>query len=432
MENNIQTLLDKYEAKPLNSIKLENDILDIEKKIILEKESQIPDLVQASTRPFDKNYCFYGISLTRSTKENIFPKERYFLKSQQVVDLKPIEIDQIFEDDKLFKNADISPSSNNIEKKEDEDEDSVHNQIISSIENHHYKSYIPKNLTKAYFNLNEVDNEWYIISNNNPIEGPFNDFAMYNKLNLLFYDSFSKKEKLPNFLINEKRSDIFMTMDDCYKRLIDKYENNKQSNNIIAAYNQYQNKVMFQYMNNMLLLYQNQMLKSNQMNKNMTSNALNNQKNKNNAPNKFNNNNKDNKNKNDQNNKIKGYNKKGVNANKKKIKDNKNYDKFNNNNGRNNYNNRGNKYFYNNSFYSNNYHNNYNNYNNYHHNKYNKKEKRIDLPEMKENDTQNNNEKVADDNKIEEKKEIKNEHSSVVEKKEESKIIDKEEFFRKE
>ena len=219
MEKKIQNLLDKYEPKPLNSLKLENNILDIEKDIIFEKESQIPNFVLNSNCPFDKNYCFYDISLTVSTKENIFPKEKYFLKSQQIVELKPVDINKIFDDDITFKNDTTNSPNEKREEKEDIKDDEVQKKIISSIENHNYKSYIPKNLEKNNnINPNEVINEWYIIGNKTK-EGPFNDFTMYNKLYQIYYDATSKKEKLPNYLINEKKTDIFMTMDECFSRL---------------------------------------------------------------------------------------------------------------------------------------------------------------------------------------------------------------------
>ena len=94
-----QTILDKYESSSLDSLKLDKNLLDIEKNIIFEKESQIPNLVLQSNCPFNKNYCFYDIALNVSTKENMFPKQKYYLKSQQVVELKPIDINSIFNDE---------------------------------------------------------------------------------------------------------------------------------------------------------------------------------------------------------------------------------------------------------------------------------------------------------------------------------------------
>ena len=422
MDKKIQAFLDKYEPKPLNSIHMENKILEIEKDIIFEKESQIPNLVINSNCPFDKNYCFYDISLTVSTKENIFPKEKYFLKSQQIVELKPVDINEIFNDDIMFQNvAQPSPEGKKEnEKVEDEDEDSVHKKIISSIETHHYKSYIPKNLEKNNnIIINKSDNEWYIIGNNIK-EGPFNDFAMYNKLYKIYYESISKKEKMPNYLINEKKADIFMTMDDCFKRLKTKYEYNSQNN----ANNQLFNKLMLQYMNNMLI-YRTQMMKYYQMNNIASMNSINNQNaNKSTVPNKFDNSQNNANISNIANNKL----------NNKKKNDNRNINnKYNNTNNRwnnsNNYNfnNRGKNQF--NQFNNNNrFHKN----NNYHQNKYYKKEKRIkddDYKEKKENNytqNKNGNGKELEDKKNEalnKKEELHRENNMSEDNKEEQNII---------
>ena len=402
MEKKIQNLLDKYEPKPLNSLKLENNILDIEKDIIFQKESQIPNFVLNSNCPFDKNYCFYDISLTVSTKENIFPKEKYFLKSQQIVELKPVDINKIFDDDITFKNDTTNSPNEKREEKEDIKDDEVQKKIISSIENHNYKSYIPKNLEKNNnINPNEVINEWYIIGNNTK-EGPFNDFTMYNKLYQIYYDATSKKEKLPNYLINEKKTDIFMTMDDCFSRLKTKYEYPKQTTP--SANTQYLNQVKMLYMNNMKMLnYYYQMNILNNMNninqRNKINNQNNNKNNKNNVPNKFDNSNNKQKIRNPNttaNNKFNNNNKNN-NKNIQRKNDNiNNNNKFNNNNNmnnrwnNNNYNNKG-KNQYNNGN-NGRYHKNNNYQQHYQMNKYNKKEKRIDKDyKKKDNSLKNKN-----------------------------------------
>ena len=402
MEKKIQNLLDKYEPKPLNSLKLENNILEIEQDIIFEQESQIPNFVLNSNCPFDKNYCFYDISLTVSTKENIFPKEKHFLKSQQIVELKPVDINKIFDDDITFKNDTTNSPNEKREEKEDIKDDEVQKKIISSIENHNYKSYIPKNLEKNNnINPNEVINEWYIIGNNTK-EGPFNDFTMYNKLYQIYYDATSKKEKLPNYLINEKKTDIFMTMDDCFSRLKTKYEYPKQTTP--SANTQYLNQVKMLYMNNMKMLnYYYQMNILNNMNninqRNKINNQNNNKNNKNNVPNKFDNSNNKQKIRNPNttaNNKFNNNNKNN-NKNIQRKNDNiNNNNKFNNNNNmnnrwnNNNYNNKG-KNQYNNGN-NGRYHKNNNYQQHYQMNKYNKKEKRIDKDyKKKDNSLKNKN-----------------------------------------
>ena len=395
MEKTIQYLLDKYEPKTLNSIKLENNILDIEKEIIFENESQIPNFVLNSSCPFDKNYCFYDISLKASTKENIFPKEKYFLKTQQIVELKPIDINKIFEDDTMFKNdLSISPEDKKKEEKK-YSEELVHQKIISLIKSNHYKSYTPKNLEKKEIidsNANEFDNEWYIIENDIE-EGPFNDFQMYNKLYKIFYDL---KGKFPNYLLKEKKSDIFMTMNDCFDRLRTKYEFNKQN----TANNEYFNQLKLQFMNN-LLIYNTQMLKYYQINAMNTKNSLNNKNShninkSNNAPNKFDNTSKK---------------KRPVNTTNNKFNNNRKFDYRNENNKFNN--NMDNKRW-NNSMHNNKGKKINNNivgkdrflYYNQHQyqNKYNKKEKRVDKEhdEKKKNYLKNKKEKDLEKKKSEE------------------------------
>ena len=398
MEKKIQNLLDKYEPKPLNSLKLENNILDIEKDIIFEKESQIPNFVLNSNCPFDKNYCFYDISLTVSTKENIFPKEKYFLKSQQIVELKPVDINKIFDDDITFKNDTTNSPNEKREEKEDIKDDEVQKKIISSIENHNYKSYIPKNLEKNNnINPNEVINEWYIIGNNTK-EGPFNDFTMYNKLYQIYYDATSKKEKLPNYLINEKKTDIFMTMDDCFSRLKTKYEYPKQTTP--SANTQYLNQVKMLYMNNMKMLnYYYQMNILNNMNninqRNKINNQNNNKNNKSNVPNKFDNSNNKQKIRNPNTTANNKFNNNNKNIQRKNDNRNNNNKSNNNNNmnnrwNNNNYNNKG-KNQYNNGN-NGRYHKNNNYQQHYQMNKYNKKEKRIDKDyKKKDNSLKNKN-----------------------------------------
>ena len=402
MEKKIQNLLDKYEPKPLNSLKLENNILDIEKDIIFEKESQIPNFVLNSNCPFDKNYCFYDISLTVSTKENIFPKEKYFLKSQQIVELKPVDINKIFDDDITFKNDTTNSPNEKREEKEDIKDDEVQKKIISSIENHNYKSYIPKNLEKNNnINPNEVINEWYIIGNNTK-EGPFNDFTMYNKLYQIYYDATSKKEKLPNYLINEKKTDIFMTMDDCFSRLKTKYEYPKQTTP--SANTQYLNQVKMLYMNNMKMLnYYYQMNILNNMNNINQRNKINiqnnNKNNKNNVPNKFDNSNNKQKIRNPNTTANNKFNNNNKNNNKNVQRKNDNRNNNNKSNNNNNMNNRWNNNNYNNkgkNQYNNGnngrYHKNNNYQQHYQMNKYNKKEKRIDKDyKKKDNSLKNKN-----------------------------------------
>ena len=367
MENQIQSIINKYEEIPLNSIKVESNILDTEKNNILEEKSQIPDLVERSKCPFDKNYCYHEIPLSQSIHENSFPKQRYYLKSQQNIEIKPLDINTVFSDNKLLENK-IEPQKGNKNEKEDEDK-SIQKKIISAIENHHYKIYHPKNI--QHLNTNEIDNEWYIIGENN--DGPYNDFAMYTKLYKIYYNSPSEKEKFSNYLINEKRSDIFMTMDDCFDRLKSKFEYQKKNSN------QYTNAFMAQYMINyrkQLLQNYYQMINNNQLNNKNIQNILNN--------------NTDNNNNN--NNKIKSPNKFDNPSQNKDLNNNNYKNNYNYNKGYN-YNNRGKKNFYKNL---------YNNYENYNQNVIQRKEKisEYNRHKNKKNDlNQNKNEKELEGKK---------------------------------
>ena len=419
MKFNHQSLIDKYIQTPLETVNLEPDLLDFEKKIIFEENSQIPNLVISSHCPFDKNYCFYSIALNVSTKENIFPKEKYFLKSQKILEEKPIDINSIFESSDILPSSPIEsiqsmlPNANNESSNNNqiiEDDISVQNKIISTIKNKHYKSYTPKYLnvnnnnnikneeiqtskiSENATNSNELDNEWYIIGNNIK-EGPYNDSNMYNKIYKIYYDSLSKKEKVPNYIVNEKKSNIFMTMDDCFDKLKKQQESKKQNDttsqsnqqisqvpNIIPSYINnvlfYQNQLMRYYqMKNLILLNNANYLLNNQRN-------FNNNMNKKNTPNKFDNLNQGN----SINNNIGNAN--NIKGNDNTFKNNyKGQNYYHNNNNHNHNNNQRKNKFNNRTF--NNKNNNFHNYNNSHKNKYNVKENSNRINQDKDNNDNN-------------------------------------------
>ena len=353
MEKKIQSLLDKYEKVSIDSINFENNILDLEKSLIYENESQIPNLVSYSSCPFDKNYCFYDIEVTRAIEENIFPKEKYYLKSQQTFELKPIDVNKIFDDEKLLG---MNSVEDKIETKEDDK--TVKNQIMSSIKNNNYKSYIPKNKNilqnqnnMLYTNFpsenplsNQIDNQWLILGKDIK-EGPYNDYNMYKRLYQILFES--KDKIFPNYIVNEKISDIFMTMEECFKRLKNKFEYQYITNNFNN--NQFINKILLQNMRNMIL-YQNQLIQYNFFNRMILQNNLKNNNimnyNKQNSRNKFDNNNYQNYNFNN-------------NIRNSKNENKSNYDTY-KINPKQNYYNRGRNKFKNNNLHYNNYENNYN------------------------------------------------------------------------
>ena len=393
MEKKIQSLLDKYEKISIDSIKFENNILDLEKSSIFEKESQIPNLVSNSSCPFDKNYCFYDIEVTGDIEENIFPKEKYYLKSQQTFELKPIDVNKIFDDEQLL-------GMNSVEDKKEakEDENNVKNQIMSSIKNNNYKSYIPKSKNNLqnqnnilYMNFpsenalsNQINNQWIILGKDIK-EGPFNDYNMYRRLYQILFES--KDKIFPNYIVNEKISDIFMTMEECFKRLKNKFESQYISND--SNSNQFINKLLLQNMRNMIL-YQNQLIQYNIMNRMILQNNLKNNNimnyNKQKSRNKFDNNNYQN---NNFNNNIR--NSKNENKN--------NFDDTYQNNRKQNYYNRGrNKFKNNNLHYNNNYGNNYNE----------KKIRNKDEKNIDKNDNHNQNKNKEQDSQNSELEKVNN------------------------
>ena len=94
----IQSLIDKYIPVTMNSLNIDKGISEVEKDLIFEQESQIPNLVSSSRRNqlLDKNCCFNELPLSNSIKENPFPKTKYTLTKEQ--ELKPLDIDSIFND----------------------------------------------------------------------------------------------------------------------------------------------------------------------------------------------------------------------------------------------------------------------------------------------------------------------------------------------
>ena len=205
----IQSLLNKYSSVPINSLNLDKDILDIEKDFIFEKESQKPNLVISSSRPFDKNYCYYELPLNNSIKENIFPKFKYTLKDEQQI--MPLDIDTVFNE------------KNDIFTKNPEKEIKI--KKIEIIKNRQYTEYKPK--IKTEYTLEQVyskekDHNWYIINDNGEI-GPFNDFNLYKNIKDIYTNCILQKKPVPYYLIKEEKSDIFLTMEECFDKLNKKF-----------------------------------------------------------------------------------------------------------------------------------------------------------------------------------------------------------------
>ena len=212
----IQSILDKYSPETFNSLNIENNILDIEKELIFEKEHQIPSLITSSKRPFDKNICYYDLPLVKTIKENIIPKNKYKLKYEQ--EIKPLDIDSIFNE----KNDILKESSDN----------ELRNKKIEIIKNNQYKEYIPKiklNLTLEQVYSQEKNNKWYLLSDKEKM-GPFNDFNLYKKIRDIYLYCFSHKIQIPYYLVKEEKSEAYLTMEESFQNLNKVFSKNIQKN----------------------------------------------------------------------------------------------------------------------------------------------------------------------------------------------------------
>jgi len=212
----IQAILDKYSPETFNSLNIENNILDIEKELIFEKEHQIPSLITSSKRPFDKNICYYDLPLVKTIKENIIPKNKYKLKYEQ--EIKPLDIDSIFNE----KNDILKESSDN----------ELRNKKIEIIKNNQYKEYIPKiklNLTLEQVYSQEKNNKWYLLSDKEKM-GPFNDFNLYKKIRDIYLYCFSHKIQIPYYLVKEEKSEAYLTMEESFQNLNKVFSKNIQKN----------------------------------------------------------------------------------------------------------------------------------------------------------------------------------------------------------
>ena len=259
----IQSILDKFTPVSLNSLNIEKDLLDTEKEIIFEKESQIPNLVSSSNRPFDKNYCFYDLPLTQSTKENIFPKFNYRLKYKE--EIKPLDVDSLFDN----KNDILQNISDN----------ELRNKKLEIIKKEQYKEYIPKikmNLTLEQVYSQEKNNKWYIFMENEKI-GPFNDFNLYKKIRDIYLDCFQQKKQIPYYLIKEEKGEIYLTMEECFQRLNKKFYKEIQKNIKNSGYG---NTVFYPQMNFPFYFPQNNNIIINNNNIPVKNNDINQSKNK--------------------------------------------------------------------------------------------------------------------------------------------------------
>ena len=212
----IQSILDKYSPETFNSLNIENNILDIEKELIFEKEHQIPSLITSSKRPFDKNICYYDLPLVKTIKENIIPKNKYKLKYEQ--EIKPLDIDSIFNE----KNDILKESSDN----------ELRNKKIEIIKNNQYKEYIPKiklNLTLEQVYSQEKNNKWYLLSDKEKM-GPFDDFNLYKKIRDIYLYCFSHKIQIPYYLVKEEKSEAYLTMEESFQNLNKVFSKNIQKN----------------------------------------------------------------------------------------------------------------------------------------------------------------------------------------------------------
>ena len=141
--------------------------------------------------------------------------------------------------------------------------------------------------------INNRDSEWYIIGNDLK-DGPYNDFCLYSKLYEIYYECFTKNEKVPNYILNNKKTSEFTTLDDCFEKLDQKFGSYLKKflkspldpiselglNNQNYFYQMPMFPMQVNYMNNMYnqllmnnnLMYNNIMYNQNMMNNNMMMN----------------------------------------------------------------------------------------------------------------------------------------------------------------
>ena len=167
--------------------------------------------------------------------------------------------------------------------------------------------------------INNRDSEWYIIGKDLK-DGPYNDFCLYSKLYEIYYECFTKNEKVPNYhipvfsllyispfffiktellreiwyILNNKKTSEFTTLDDCFEKLDQKFGSDLKKflkspldpiselglNNQNYFYQMPMFPMQVNFMNNMYnqllmnnnLMYNNIMYNQNMMNNNMMMN----------------------------------------------------------------------------------------------------------------------------------------------------------------
>jgi hypothetical protein len=231
----IQSLIDKYIPVTMNSLNIDKGISEVEKDLIIEQESQIPNLVSSSRRNplLDKNCCFNELPLSNSIKENPFPKTKYILTKEQ--ELKPLDIDSIFND------------KNNILINKEKEE--LKNKKMEIIKNEEYKEYVPKikmNLTLEQVFSREKNNKWYILKEDGQI-GPFNDFNLYKTIRDIYYECFYQGRQIPQYLVKEEKGEIF-PMEESFQSLNIQFYKEIQKN--IKNSSLYGNKMFFPFPRN--------------------------------------------------------------------------------------------------------------------------------------------------------------------------------------
>ena len=143
--------------------------------------------------------------------------------------------------------------------------------------------------------INNRDSEWYIIGKDLK-DGPYNDFCLCSKLYEIYYECFTKNEKVPNYILNNKKTSEFTTLDDCFEKLDQKFGSDLKKflkspldpiselglNNQNYFYQMPMFPMQVNYMNNMYnqllmnnnLMYNNIMYNQYMMNNNMMNNNI--------------------------------------------------------------------------------------------------------------------------------------------------------------
>lgn len=205
---------------------------------IFSADTQLPDLYIKSKNPIDKNICFYKISYTPTLHENIFPKQKFNIPSIEnpkiIKNIEKVNLDDIFGKVKLT-SIDVFDKDFSLEN------------IEESIMKSNLKKIIKENKTIPYESKSmKAKSQWYLIGVK--AYGPYTDEDIFNFLNYFVKDH-KLDEMKDKFMIWERSTDIFYTVDVCFEMMkqkhVEKMENEAKKNRIdLTGKNDFENLLL--------------------------------------------------------------------------------------------------------------------------------------------------------------------------------------------